>query len=183
MLRILTPFVILHWAVMFSLLAFLCLLAGDDGVTRAFGFMGLSFGDHTAMRMLGASETSILALALAVCGVLFWWALLETLLGAGDVAQRGNQVLDTAFSGAVGTLTIVSFLGAAHGVAGLLPAIAVQLCALLVSYCAVALTGHRVLATGADRALVEDVRKRAGEASHAASLVRFSARNSIVGSD
>ncbi len=183
MFRVLTPFVILHWAALFSLLAFLCVLAGDDGVERAFWFMGLTSASQTVPRVLGSSETTLLALAFSVCAVLFWWALLETLAGVGDVPHHANHVLDMAFSGAVATLTVVSFVGAAHGVEGLLPAIAIQLSALLVSYCAVALMGRGYLAGHPDNPLVEDVRKRVGDASHAASLDRLSARNSTSGSD
>lgn len=181
MLRVLTPFVILHFAALFSLLAFLCVLAGDDGVSRAFRFMGLIYGENTAIRILGVSEASVLALAFAVCAVLFWWALLETL--AGDGAQRANQALDLAFSGAVATLTVVSLLGAAHDVAGLVPAIGIHLAALLVSYSALALIGRATLPGRIDETAVAGERNRVGEAALAASLIRLSARNSATGSD
>ena len=188
MIRNLKPLVLFHWAAVFSLLAVLCVTAGDGGVGQVFNTLGLAVARTPMIPVSAPVATSVMSLAFAVCAVLFWWALLASLTSGPDDGRDVNrdayQVFDLAFASACGTLTLVMGFGVAEGITGIFPVVAIHVCALLVSYAAVSV---REAGTAADKADERDVlgavRKRAGEASHAVSLVRLSARAPATGSD
>src|SRR5258705_13363819 len=79
MRHILTSFLALHWAVVFALLAFIC-IDGNRGVAAALGVLGVAVQNTRFVDLENAAVVAPLAIALLIVAVLFCWAFVETLI-------------------------------------------------------------------------------------------------------
>jgi hypothetical protein len=175
MRHVLTSFLALHWAVVFALLAFIC-IDGNRGVAAALGVLGVAVGGTHFADLENAAVVAPLAIALLVVAVLFCWAFVETLLNTTDAS---DGVVRMAFISASGVLSLILIGGAAQGINGLFMVVAVQLAALLASY--VAMLAERRSAFAAAVPGDGDIRATAHvmarAAAHNSSLSRISGRS------
>ena len=133
MRHVLTSFLALHWAIVFALLALIC-IDGNRGVAAALGVLGATIGTRF-IDLDNVIVVAPLATALLVVAVLFFWAFVETLIN--DASSEGaDSVARIAFISASGVLSLIVIGGAAQGINGLFMVVAVQLAALLASYVA-----------------------------------------------
>ncbi|WP_256752779.1 hypothetical protein [Mesorhizobium sp. Mes31] len=134
MRHVLSSFLALHWAIVFGLLALIC-IDGNRGVAAALGVLGATIEGTRFVDLDNVIVVAPLATALLVVAVLFFWAFVETLVN--DATSAGaDSVARIAFISASGVLSLIVIGGAAQGINGLLMAVAVQLAALLASYVA-----------------------------------------------
>ncbi|TIU20461.1 MAG: hypothetical protein E5W49_12435, partial [Mesorhizobium sp.] len=147
MRHILSSFLALHWAVVFALLAFLC-IDGNRGVAAALGVLGVAVQNTRFVNLENAIIVAPLAVALLVVAVLFCWAFVETLISDPTNPDVTDSVVRVAFISASGVLSLIVVGGAAQGINGLFMVVAVQLAALLASY--VAMLAERRSALGAE---------------------------------
>lgn len=134
MRHVLTSFLALHWAIVFALLAFIC-IDGNRGVAAALGVLGATIEGTRFIDLDNAIVVAPLATALLVVAVLFFWAFVETLINDAT-SQAVDSVARIAFISASGVLSLIVVGGAAQGINGLFMVVAVQLAALLASYVA-----------------------------------------------
>lgn len=134
MRHVLSSFLALHWAIVFALLALIC-IDGNRGVAAALGVLGASVEGTRFVDLDSFVVVAPLATALLVVAVLFFWAFVETLINDATSADA-DSVARIAFISASGVLSLIVIGGAAQGINGLLMAVAVQLAALLASYVA-----------------------------------------------
>jgi hypothetical protein len=172
MSRILTLFLILHWAAVFSLLAALAVFGGDGGAD-GFSFFGvpMSAGGDVYIASVPVLRAAV-TLGFAFCAVLFWWAFV-TLFVSSD-GQAGDEVLRMAFAAASGLMTLMLVVGAVKAPAGLFAAMAAHFAALIASY--LAIRGEQQLGEQVDKSEDElrlAARVRAIDASQTARLSRF----------
>ncbi|RVD36168.1 hypothetical protein EN742_23265, partial [Mesorhizobium sp. M4A.F.Ca.ET.020.02.1.1] len=132
MRHVLTSFLALHWAIVFALLAFIC-IDGNRGVAAALGVLGLEVENGRITGLENAAVVAPLSIALLVVAVLFCWAFVETLLNIAANPDATDGVARIAFISASGVLSLVLVGGAAQGIDGLFMVVAVQLTALLAS--------------------------------------------------
>ncbi|TSE09316.1 hypothetical protein C1D09_016180 [Mesorhizobium intechi] len=134
MRHVLTSFLSVHWAIVFALLALIC-MDGDRGVTAALGVLGVTVESARFVDLQNVVVVAPLAIALLVVAMLFFWAFVDTLIN--DPASPGaDSVVRIAFISASGVLSMILIGGAAQGINGLFMVVAVQLAALLASYVA-----------------------------------------------
>ncbi|PZV36352.1 hypothetical protein [Mesorhizobium kowhaii] len=134
MRHVLTSFLALHWAIVFALLALIC-IDGNRGVAAALGVLGATIEGTRFVDLDNVIVVAPLATALLVVAVLFFWAFVETLVN--DASSQGvDSVARIAFISASGVLSLIVIGGAAQGINGLFMVVAVQLAALLASYVA-----------------------------------------------
>lgn len=136
MRHVLTSLLALHWAIVFALLAFIC-IDGNRGVTAALGVLGVAVENARFVDLENAFVVAPLAIALLVVAVLFCWAFVETLINIAAKPDATDGVVRIAFISASGMLSLILIGGVAQGIDGLFMVIAVQLTALLASYVAV----------------------------------------------
>ncbi|UVC13132.1 hypothetical protein [Mesorhizobium onobrychidis] len=177
MRHILSSFLALHWAVVFALLAFIC-IDGNRGVAAALGVLGVVLQNTGFVDLEKAVVVAPLAVALLVVAVLFCWAFVETLFSDPTNPDAADSVVRVAFISASGVLSLIVVGGAAQGINGLFMAIAVQLAALLASYVAMLAERRSALAatvpgTGEVRAAAHVMAKAA---AHNSALSRISGR-------
>lgn len=177
MRHILSSFLALHWAVVFALLAFIC-IDGNRGVAAALGVLGVVVQNTGFVDLENAVVVAPLAVALLVVAVLFCWAFVETLFSDPTNPDATDSVVRVAFISASGVLSLIVVGGAAQGINGLFMAIAVQLAALLASYVAMLAERRSALAapvpgTGEVRAAAHVMAKAA---AHNSALSRISGR-------
>ncbi|MER8438225.1 hypothetical protein NKH36_16190 [Mesorhizobium sp. M1312] len=177
MRHILSSFLALHWAVVFALLAFLC-IDGNRGVAAALGVLGVAVQDTRFADLENAVVVAPLAVALLVVAVLFCWAFVETLFSDPRNPDATDGVVRVAFISASGVLSLIVVGGAAQGVNGLFMVVAVQLAALLASYVAMLAEQRSALAaaipgTGEIRDAAHVMAKAA---AHNSALSRISGR-------
>jgi hypothetical protein len=134
MRHVLTSLLALHWALVFALLAFIC-IDGNRGVSAALGMLGVTVQSAGFAELDNAVVVASLATALMVVAVLFCWAFLETLISTMNL-DAADSVMRIAFISALGLLSLVLVGGAAQGIDGLFMVIAIQMAALLASYVA-----------------------------------------------
>lgn len=178
MFRLLTIAVVFHWSVTFSMIAFMCVLAGSGGAAQALTLVGIgeSLGPSAGWP-LSIPLAALAAILFSVCALLFWWAFVAAIVGEEKV-QAPIDILSLAFAASLVTLSAIFLYGAAQGLNRLFPTIAIHVGALLVSY--VAINAESVLSmrsrqahdTGERLAL----KQRARRASQIVSLARFSAK-------
>lgn len=173
MSRILTLFLILHWAAVFSLLAALAVFGGDGGAD-SFSFFGvpMSAGGDVYVASVPVLRAAV-TLGFAFCAVLFWWAFV-TLFVSGEGQPAGDEVLRMAFATASGLMTLMLLVGALKAPAGLFSAMAAHFAALIASY--LAIRGEQQLGEQAGKSEDElrlAARVRAIDASQTARLSRF----------
>jgi hypothetical protein len=135
MRHILTSFLALHWAVVFALLAVIC-IGGNHGVAEALGVLGVAVHETRFVDLENAIVVAPLSIALLVVAVLFCWALVETLVNFGINPNAADSIMRIAFISASGVLSLILIGGAAQRIEGLFMVVAVQLAALLASYVA-----------------------------------------------
>ncbi|MER9951115.1 hypothetical protein [Mesorhizobium sp. M0047] len=134
MRHVLTSFLALHWAIVFALLALIC-IDGSRGVATALGVLGATIEDSRFIDLDKFVVVAPLATALLVVAVLFFWAFVETLIN--DATSQGvDSVARIAFICASGVLSLIVVGGVAQGINGLFMVVAVQLAALQASYVA-----------------------------------------------
>jgi len=136
MRHVLTSFLALHWAVVFALLAYIC-IDGDRGIAAALGVLGVSVQGSGFPGLEHAVVVGPLSVALLVVAVLFCWAFVETLLNITARPDGGDAVVRTAFISAPFLLSLILVGGVAQGINGLFMVVAIQMTALLASYVAV----------------------------------------------
>lgn len=134
MRHVLTSFLALHWAIVFALLAFIC-IDGNRGVAAALGVLGATIEGTRFIDLDNAIVVAPLATGLLVVAVLFFWAFVEALINDAT-SQAVDSVARIAFISASGVLSLIVVGGAAQGINGLFMVVAVQLAALLASYVA-----------------------------------------------
>ncbi len=180
MRHLLSSFLALHWAIVFALLAFVC-IDRSRGVAAALSVLGGSLhgqADDIDNVMLVAP----LATALLVVAMLFCWTLVETLAnGAGT----SGGVARIAFIGACGVLSLMLVGGTVQGVKDLFLIVSVQLAALLASYMAMQ-TEQRAAepaTVAANRDIRSVARAMARGAAHTSMLSRISGRTDMNGGD
>ncbi|RWM83432.1 MAG: hypothetical protein EOR81_00260 [Mesorhizobium sp.] len=177
MRHILSSFLALHWAVVFALLAFIC-IDGNRGVAAALGVLGVVLQNTRFVDLENAVVVAPLAVALLVVAVLFCWAFVETLFSDPTNPDATDSVVRVAFISASGVLSLIVVGGAAQGINGLFMAIAVQLAALLASHVAMLAERRSALAatipgTGEVGAAAHVMAKAA---AHNSALSRISGR-------
>ncbi|UVK37089.1 hypothetical protein LHFGNBLO_004083 [Mesorhizobium sp. AR10] len=177
MRHILTSFLALHWAVVFALLAFIC-IDGNRGVAAALGVLGVAVQDTHFVDLENAVVVAPLAMALLVVAVLFCWAFVETLVNVATSPDAADSVVRIAFISASGVLSLIVIGGAAQGINGLFMVVAVQLAALLASYVAMLAERRSVFATAvaADSEIRAAAHTMAKGAAHGSLLSRISGR-------
>jgi hypothetical protein len=136
MRHVLTSFLALHWAVVFALLAYIC-MDGNRGIASALGVLGVSVQSSRFPGLEHAAVVAPLSIALLIVAVLFCWALMETLLNIAAKPDAGDGVLRIAFVSASFLLSLILVGGVAQGINGLFMIVAIQMTALLASYVAV----------------------------------------------
>lgn len=178
MRHLLTSFLSVHWAIVFALLALIC-IDGNRGVAAALGVLGVTVDSARLVDMENVVVVAPLATALLVVSVLFFWAFVDTLMN--DAASPGaDSVIRIAFISASGVLSLILIGGAAQGINGLFMVVAVQLAALLASYVAM-LTERRSAAIGIEGDVRATAHSMAKAAAHNSLLSLISGRTSSDG--
>ncbi|MDX8524940.1 hypothetical protein RFM68_10500 [Mesorhizobium sp. MSK_1335] len=176
MRHVLSSVLALHWAVVFALLAYIC-MDGSRGIAAALGVLGLSIQSLRVPQLENVAVVAPLSIALLTVAVLFCWAFVETLLNAAARPDAGESVARIAFICASFLLSLILVGGVVQGIDGLFMIVAIQMTALLASY--VAVTAER-RSTFAAMSLPEgDVRtasRMAMGAAHSSLLSRISGR-------
>lgn len=178
MRHVLSSFLALHWAVVFALLAYVC-MDGSRGVASALGMLGLSAQNGHVADLDRLAVAAPLSIALLIVAVLFCWALVETLLNVATRPYAGDVVMRIALISASLLLSVILVGGVARGINGLFMVAAIQLTALLASYVAVLAERGPALAVAASRE--GDIRlaasRMAVSAAHSSLLSRISGRH------
>ena len=173
----LSSFLTLHWAIVFALLAFVC-MNGDGGVATVLSMLGapVFHGHETALR--GARLAFPLAGALLLVAMLFCWAFVEHLVDEGERPESAERVFKPASLGAALVLLVLFVGGASLGLEGIFAGVSIGIAALLASYVAI-LAERRSRPVLAPKPAVvgRDVaRSMARGAAFQASLARLSGR-------
>lgn len=176
----LSSFLALYWAIVFALLAFVCIDRGR-GVAAALSALGGSLPGEAA----GIDNVILvapLATALLVVAMLFCWTLVETVTNGAGTAGGVTRI---AFVGACGVLSLMVVGGTVQGVKDLFLIVSVQLAALLSSYMAMQ-TEQRAVEPAtlvANREIRSVARAMARGAAHTSMLSRISGRTDMNGKD
>ncbi|RWK00585.1 MAG: hypothetical protein EOR43_30195 [Mesorhizobium sp.] len=177
MRHVLTSFLALHWAVVFALLAYIC-VDGTRGIASALGVLGVSVQGSGFPGLEHAAVVAPLSIGLLIVALLFCWAFVETLLNIATRPDAGDAVVRIAFISASFLLSIILVGGAAQGINGLFMMVAIQMTALLASYVAVLAERRSALAAmtfNESEAHLTAHRMAAG-AAHSSLLSRISSR-------
>ncbi len=171
--RILTLFLVLHWATVFSLLAALSILdAGGAEGLNAFGIR-VAVGDMQDAHRLALRAA--IGFGFTTCAVLFWWSLATMALSLGHEATQGDEVLRVAFSASAFLITLILIVAAVVHADHFMPVIATHVAALIASY--VAIRDERDSRPPREKPSEEQVRLaarvKALDASQIATLGRF----------
>jgi hypothetical protein len=173
--RVLTSFLTFHWAAAFALFAMACVMGGDGGAARALAMLGLT--ESGLPDFANGSASMLLPLASAICGMLFFWAFATCMFSDTD-AEGDGDVLRMAFASAALLISLLMICGSVNFVAGLYPAVAVHLAALLASY--LAIQAERLAAMMSASPSQGDIRAAARlmalGAAHISTLSRLSGR-------
>lgn len=175
MRHLMSSFLALHWAVVFALLAFVC-IGGLSGLEGVLSTVGAARNASVSLRVDGALVTVPLASAFLIVSALFCWALIEINLGEGE--NSADSVLKIGFVAAGSVFLVILVYGTARGVGGLFLPSGVHIAALAASYLAVLGEGvvaaqSRALPVAASRTAAHAM---ARGAAHASLLSRISGR-------
>ena len=96
MRHVFSSFLALHWAVVFALLAYIC-IDGSRGIDAALGVLGVPIQGDRFPALDHFAVVAPLSIALLIVAVLFCWAFVETLLNATARADAGDSVIQIAF--------------------------------------------------------------------------------------
>lgn len=172
MRHVLSSVLALHWAVVFALLAYIC-MDGNGGLEAAIGVPGLTI---QGSRFESVAVVAPLSIALLTVAVLFCWAFVETLLNDASRRDAGESVARVAFVFASSLLSLILIAGVAQGIDGLFVIVGIQMTALLASY--VAMQAERRSTFAATNLPEGDVRAAAARmamgAAHSSLLSRIS---------
>lgn len=178
MARLLSLFLLFHWAAVFTLLAALSVFGGESGADASFAFFGLVLPSWHLGPVAAPVVTGLSTAAFALCGLLFWWALMTDLGTSVTRSRDVDEILVIAFAGATALLTLIMIIGAFNGAGGLLPVMATHFAALISSY--VALSTERTEPAKPVLTEQEELRRAARihalDASQTALLPRFGER-------
>lgn len=179
MRQILTPFLAFHWMAVFALLAMAAAVGRGGGEFAVFEFMGVV--DGTLPFGVGSEAAALFSVAFALVAALFLWTLVNAFLGERTQSGDAEQLSRLAFGGAAGALTFMLLYGSVQPVAGLLPAVSINLAAILVSYLAVTVERWvTTMSVAPDAADIRAVaRVMAAAAAHGSTLSRISGRPEI----
>lgn len=178
MRHVLSSFLALHWAIVFALLAFLC-IDGTRGAGTALTVLGASAENTRFAYFDIASVAAPLATAFLVVAVLFCWAFVEVFVDNEERFEGADGVIRIAFVTAAAVFSLVLVGGVIQGVEGLFLVVAVHLAALLTSYLAILAERWSALAVArTDRKAQIRVAARimAQGAAHNSMLARISGR-------
>lgn len=169
MSRLLTLFLVLHWAVAFSLLTGLALTSDQGGLL--VGLQALAHVKGGPM-LSSALLNGVMGFGFGICALLFWWAFLS-LFSSEALGGALENILKLAYAVACGMVTVVLVVGAIDGAQGLYVAVAAHLAALIGSYLVIRaeLSAPRHLIANNDQRIA--VRAIAMNASHAARMQKF----------
>lgn len=157
----------LHWAVVFAVMAAVC-LPGEHVMSAAVFGVALP----VPVGASGIAVSTILALAFSLASALQLWAMLAVGIGDGEGA---DDVLRLAYTVGCVVLALLLVAGLADPANGLMPAVAAHQAALLASWLAV--RAERQAATAADPDLGRGAaRTIAASAAHGSALARISGR-------
>lgn len=180
--RLLTHFLVFHWAVVFTLLAGLTALGGDlAGITGVNVFLADTADSRLALLSLPGGR-ALVGCAFALCAVFFWWALVTALICASDEEQQGEAVLRLAFTSAACLVTLLLVVGTLAEVDGLFSVVATHLAALVASFVAIRTeqqnreTVQDPLKSRQNEELRLAARVKAVDASTVVGLAKFTAR-------
>ncbi|TPM37086.1 hypothetical protein [Mesorhizobium sp. B2-3-4] len=173
MRHVLTSFLSVHWAIVFALLALIC-IDGNRGVAAALGVLGVTVESARVANLDSIAVVAPLATALLVVAVLFFWAFVDTLMNDGS-NPGADSVVRIAFISASGVLSMILIGGAAQGINGLFMVVAVQLAALLASYVAM-LAERRSVAASDESDFRATAHSMAKAAAHSSLLSLISGR-------
>jgi hypothetical protein len=137
MSRLLSKILILHWAVVFTLLAALVVIGGGGGAADGLRFVGISGVNLAVGDAVMPAVTAIFGVCFAFCALLFWWALASVALSGSDERDGEGDVVRVAFAAAAAVLTIILVIGAVQLYQGLFPLMAAHLAAMVASYVAI----------------------------------------------
>jgi hypothetical protein len=172
MSRILTSFLLLYWATVFSLLAALALFGGEGGVMSGFSFFGVALSGADYVASLPALKAAV-AFGFSICAVLFWWSFVTAAAGNRIAA---DEVIRLAFAGACCLTTVMLLVGSLKAPNGLFFAMAGHLAALIASFVAVVGTEQKIgerRGAQANEELSLTARVTADDVSQTARLYRF----------
>jgi hypothetical protein len=145
MSRILTLFVCLHWAVVFSALTLLAGLHGGKNFVAVLAAIGIQFSVDAMV--VPPALCALLAIGFGIVACLFLWTLVTSFLDRRAEGSEADEVAGLAFAGAVAVFTFV-FLGCAvtAEAIGLYRSMALEIGALLASYLAICAERRMVVA-------------------------------------
>lgn len=170
--RILTFFLGLHWVAHFGILAVASAGLSSSGAPA----LGTTAPPAGFDAVLGTA----MALGFGIAAVLFIWMLVTVLFDRRPFPGDTDDVARLAFAVATGMLTLLLFTGADEPVIGLMPAVSLQIAALLVSY--VAVNAERRFAGRATRVEgASGANSMALHAAHNTMLSRISGRSGAKG--
>jgi len=104
MRHVLSSFLALHWAVVFALLAYIC-IDGSRGIDAALGVLGVPIQGDRFPALDHFAVVAPLSIALLIVAVLFCWAFVETRLagqwrntyGMLDARHDARMIIDTLY--------------------------------------------------------------------------------------
>ena len=174
---VLTSFLALHWAIVFALLAFVC-VDGKRGAAAALGLLGAGVHDAGLANLDNAAIAAPLAVAFLILAVLFCWAFVEVFANDANNPYATDNVIKIAFTAAAIVLSLILVGGTAQGISGLFLVVAVDLAALMVSYLAICAERWSALvaAPAGGGEIRAAARAMAQAAAHNSMLVRLSGR-------
>lgn len=176
MRHVLSSVLALHWAVVFALLAYVC-MDGSRGIASALGVLGLSVQGGRFPQLENAAVVAPLSIALLTVAVLFCWTFVETLLNATARPDAGESVARIAYISASFLLSLILIGGVAQGIDGLFMIVAIQMTALLASYIAVLAERRSTFAAmNLPEGDVRTASRMAMGAAHSSLLSRISGR-------
>ncbi len=134
MRRILIGVLSLHWLVVFTLLAVAATISGTQGTPATLSTFGIHASAATLNLPSGTLAYGALAVGFATVAVLFMWTLLSALADERGFPGETDEVARIAFGAGISMCTVLVVICATSAAYWLLPSIAVQFAALLVSY-------------------------------------------------
>lgn len=127
--RIIPISLLIFWAMQFALQ----LIAAIKGMPLVL-FSPFDLHDPSAQWIDGEKAAPVLAIVSGLIAALFVWATMSVAAASGKNGEDGSEPVRIAFSAAILTVTIFSFIGAMRGVFVPFAPIAVLLVALAISW-------------------------------------------------
>lgn len=173
--RILTHFLVFHWAVVLSLLAGVIVFGGNLPDVAGLHIFGLDSADGRLAMMALPGARALISGAFALCAIFFWWALCAGLLPSIADDRAADDVLRLAFAATAALITALLAIGTIAGVEGLFSAMAAHFAALAASFVAIR-SEHLPRPSVKDEDLRNAARVKAAGASATVGLAQFTPR-------